>query len=305
MQFKHPELLYALLLLLIPIIVHLFQLRRFKKVPFTNVKFLKNVITQTRKSSQLKKWLILLTRMLLFSAIILAFAQPFFSNSTGLNIKSETVVYLDNSFSMQAKGNKGELLKRSIQEIINSLDDSDEITLYTNNKTFIKATRKTLSNELLQLDYSPNQLNYDAAILKGKKLFSQDISSTKNLVVLSDFQQKHRLLSDTKDDLYNLNLVQLHAVTNRNISLDSVYISKENSSNFELIVTISSNDNFEDLSVALYNDDLLLAKSAISDSKKAVFTLPSNSIVNGKVTIEDSDLSFDNTLYFNIIVEKK
>ncbi|NNK28782.1 MAG: hypothetical protein HKP06_11155, partial [Flavobacteriaceae bacterium] len=37
MQFKHPELLYALLLLLIPIIIHLFQLRRFKETPFTNV----------------------------------------------------------------------------------------------------------------------------------------------------------------------------------------------------------------------------------------------------------------------------
>ncbi|MCH7524070.1 MAG: BatA domain-containing protein, partial [Bacteroidetes bacterium] len=43
MQFKYPELLYALLLLLIPIIVHLFQLRKFQKVAFTNVQFLKQV----------------------------------------------------------------------------------------------------------------------------------------------------------------------------------------------------------------------------------------------------------------------
>ena len=64
MQFKHPELLYALLLLLIPIIVHLFQLRRFQKVDFTNVAFLKSVTIQTRKSSQLKKWLTLITRLL-------------------------------------------------------------------------------------------------------------------------------------------------------------------------------------------------------------------------------------------------
>ncbi|MFT5238041.1 MAG: hypothetical protein ACI9M9_001643, partial [Flavobacteriaceae bacterium] len=63
MQFKHPELLYALFLLLIPIIVHLFQLRRFQKIDFTNVAFLKKVTIQTRKSSQLKKWLTLLTRL--------------------------------------------------------------------------------------------------------------------------------------------------------------------------------------------------------------------------------------------------
>ncbi|MGK0323583.1 MAG: hypothetical protein ACJAR4_001625, partial [Psychroserpens sp.] len=57
MQFKHPELLYALLLLIIPIIVHLFQLRKFKSVAFTNVQFLKELTIQTRKSSQIKKWL--------------------------------------------------------------------------------------------------------------------------------------------------------------------------------------------------------------------------------------------------------
>ena len=43
MQFKYPELLYALLLLIIPIIVHLFRLRRFEKVDFTNVKFSKTL----------------------------------------------------------------------------------------------------------------------------------------------------------------------------------------------------------------------------------------------------------------------
>ena len=69
MQFKHPELLWALLVLLIPIIIHLFQLRRFQKVTFTNVKFLKNVKLQTRKSSQIKKWLVLITRLLLLACL--------------------------------------------------------------------------------------------------------------------------------------------------------------------------------------------------------------------------------------------
>jgi len=300
MQFKHPEILYFLFLLLIPIIIHLFQLRRFEKVPFTNVQFLKNVIIQTRKSSQLKKWLTLITRLLLFAAIIFAFAQPYFSESEGLNVKTETVVYLDNSFSMQAKGSKGELLKRSIQDILNALDDNDEITLFTNDNTFIKATRKSLSNELLQLNYSPNQLDYDAVILKGEKLFSKDEASTKNLVLLSDFQTNNTILNDEVNEQYTLNLVQLQAVTTKNVSIDSVYISKEAPSSFELTVTISGNEDVNDISVALYNDDLLLAKSAINDSKQALFTLPTNTIINGKVTIEDSGLNFDNTMYFNI-----
>ena len=60
-QFNNPKILYVLFALLIPILVHLFQLRKFQKTEFTNVKFLKEISLQTRKSSQIKKWLILLT----------------------------------------------------------------------------------------------------------------------------------------------------------------------------------------------------------------------------------------------------
>jgi hypothetical protein len=124
MQFKHPEILYALLLLIIPIIVHLFQLRRFQKEAFTNVAFLKSVVIQTRKSSKIKKWLTLLTRLFLLACVIFAFAQPYSTNNKDLNTKIEHVFYLDNSFSMQAKGDKGELLKRAVQDLIRSIDNT-------------------------------------------------------------------------------------------------------------------------------------------------------------------------------------
>ena len=112
MQFKHPEILYFLFLLVIPILVHLFQLRRFKKEYFTNVKLLKELQIQTRKSSKIKKWLLLATRLLLLACLIIAFAQPFFDAKDTTNKGNELIILLDNSFSMQAKGAKGELLKR-------------------------------------------------------------------------------------------------------------------------------------------------------------------------------------------------
>ena len=78
MQFKHPEILYFLFLLVIPVLVHLFQLRKFKKEYFTNVKLLKELAIQTRKSSKIKKYLLLACRLLLLAALVFAFAQPFF-----------------------------------------------------------------------------------------------------------------------------------------------------------------------------------------------------------------------------------
>ncbi len=120
MQFKHPEILFALLLLIIPILVHLFQLQRFVKVPFTNVKLLKTIEQQTRKSARLKKWLILLTRLLIFACLIIAFAQPYLSDYSAKKAFNATI-YLDNSYSMQAKGEKGELLKSAVQSIIENI----------------------------------------------------------------------------------------------------------------------------------------------------------------------------------------
>ncbi|MEY2739096.1 MAG: hypothetical protein RL259_1005, partial [Bacteroidota bacterium] len=124
MQFKHPEILYFLFLLVIPILVHLFQLRRFKKEYFTNVKLLKELQTQTRKSSKIKKWLLLATRLLLLTCLIIAFAQPYFENEKTVKKGNDLIILLDNSFSMQAKGPKGELLKRSVQELLEELPEN-------------------------------------------------------------------------------------------------------------------------------------------------------------------------------------
>lgn len=303
MQFKHPELLYALLLLLIPIIVHLFQLRRFQKVPFTNVQFLKQVTLQTRKSSQLKKLLILLTRLLLLAAIILAFAQPYWSKLESIDANTETVIYLDNSFSMQAKGDKGELLKRAVQDIISALNNEDELIIFTNNNTIKNVTKKTVKDELLTLEYSSNQLDYNAIILKGKQFFSKDASSLKHLMLLSDFQQQQKDLIIVSDSLINISLVQLQPVNTNNISIDSVYISKTNLSTIELTVLLKlQGEVVDNISISLFNNDKLIAKTAVNDQNglKGTFTLLNNSEINGKIEIEDASLQFDNILFFNI-----
>ncbi len=300
MQFKNPELLYALFLLLIPILVHLFQLRRFQKEAFTNVEFLKNVVLQTRKSSELKKLLTLITRMLLLAAIVIAFAQPYFSKKADINVAAETVIYLDNSFSMEAKGSRGPLLKRSIQEIIESLDDETSLTVFTNDQTFYNVTRKTATNELLNLSYSSSRMDNNAAILKGYTLFSNENSSIKNLILISDFQEHNGPINPNEENI-NLNLVQVSPTNKSNVSVDTLYVSKATADNMDIKVRInaSNQSNLENLSVSLYNGDLLLAKSAITDNNEAGFTLPPG-IINGRITIDDSNLSFDNSLYFNI-----
>lgn len=308
MQFKHPEILYALLLLIIPIIIHLFQLRKFQKQAFTNVAFLKKVTLQTRKSSQLKKWLVLLTRLFLLACVILAFSQPYFSNKNTFNTKPETVIYLDNSFSMQAKGEKGSLLNRAIQELIENLDDTEQFTLITNDETFKNTNLKAIQNDLLQLTYSTNQLPYEAALLKGGKLFSKEGGKLKNFVFISDFQNKNNAFPIERDSVYNLKLVKLNPVNSSNISIDSLYISDYTSENIVLKVALKNSGQATDnISISLFDGDNLLAKTSVDIEEEAIaeFTITDPVILNGLISIDDNSLQFDNEFYFNINTTSK
>jgi hypothetical protein len=114
MAFTYPSVLYAFFLLLIPIVIHLFNFRRYKKVYFSNLRFLTSVNQQSRKTSQLKHLLILLARLLFVSALVLAFSKPYIpSKLSKLELaKRHVVFYLDNSFSMQQEGKKGCYLKK-------------------------------------------------------------------------------------------------------------------------------------------------------------------------------------------------
>ena len=108
MKFLYPQFLYALTAVLIPIIIHLFNFRKFKTVYFSNVRFLKDIKKETKAHSQLKHLLILLSRILAISALVFAFAQPYIPvNNTIIHDKYAVSIYIDNSFSMNAENENG------------------------------------------------------------------------------------------------------------------------------------------------------------------------------------------------------
>jgi len=120
---------------------------------FTNVKFLKKVVSESRRSSTLKKWLLLFTRMLLLAGLVLAFAQPFLAGSAALKEK-ETVIYLDDSFSMQAQKEGSSLLDNAVQSLLKKLPKDNRFSLFTNSAVFRNVELATVQNELLALPYS-------------------------------------------------------------------------------------------------------------------------------------------------------
>lgn len=308
MHFKHPEILYTLFLLVIPIIVHLFQLRRFKKVAFTNVKFLKEVEQQTRKSSRLKKFLILLTRLLLFASLIIAFARPY---TSGSNQKKPVgiYIYLDNSFSMQAKGNEGELLKRAAQDLIRQSPQLNSVTLLTNDAVFENLSGNDLKNTLLSLKYSPLKTDLQSVILRIKDLV-KDTKTLNSIFLISDFQNVNL---GRKVDLDTLNTYYLAQVKPRetiNISIDSAAIVNRTNESTTLNVWLEQfGEQNNEIALALFNDGILAGKSSVifNKDRKATlsFTLPNTPLFKGQLSLEDNALPFDNKLCFLINRSKK
>ncbi|MFS4455700.1 BatA domain-containing protein [Maribacter sp. 2304DJ31-5] len=308
MQFKHTEILWALLLLLVPIIIHLFQLRRFKKTPFTNVKFLKRVVSESRKSSTIKKWLVLLSRLLLLTALVLAFAQPFSAGEIALQPK-ENVFYLDNSFSMQAKTNNGTLVQQIAQDFIKYIPENQEFTLFTNNQVFKNVTIKDIQNELLNLSTTTEQLSLGEITLKAKNYFKDIQGSQKNMVLMSDFQQRMGNPSSMGSNGREIHFIRPSITKIENVSIDSLYLQAMNNETLELMVQISTNTALENTPVSLYNGDKLIAKTSakFNTDKKAsvIFSLPSKEAIAGRIVVTDSGLEYDNQFYFTLNEREK
>ncbi|MGL2963550.1 vWA domain-containing protein [Flavobacterium sp. RSB2_4_14] len=305
MQFKHPEILYFLFLLVIPILVHLFQLRRFKKEYFTNVQFLKELSIQTRKSSTIKKWLLLFTRLLLLTCLILAFAQPFFTAKESLKASNEMYIILDNSYSMQAKGKKGELLKRAVQDLLEHTPETQNFSVITNSETYWNTDIKSIQKDLQDLKYSATAFQLDNLIAKvnaRKSAFNKDIIVITDAVGLENNQTK----SFRKED--NVYFIVPEAEQKNNIAIDSVYLQQTLDNFYEIGVKLSANgDDFKEIPIALYNNNKLTAKTLLSfdtNTKTVNFTIPKEDF-HGYVSISDKGLAYDNTYYFSIAKPSK
>jgi hypothetical protein len=232
MEFLNPGFLYALAALAIPIIIHLFNFRRFKRVPFTNVRFLKEIKVQTTNQNRLKHLLILLMRLLALTFLILAFAQPFIPEEE--NQKEETgavSVFIDNSFSMDGESADGPMLEVAknraldigsayssrvrFQALTQDFEGRDQYLISSNefSKRIEDVVRSPKSRELSEI------LERQQDLLAG-----DEISARTEIFIISDFQKSRFNFEGIRpDSSLSVNLVQLEPSTEDNIYIDSVW----------------------------------------------------------------------------------
>ncbi|MGI8891945.1 MAG: BatA domain-containing protein [Bacteroidia bacterium] len=231
-QFLYPAFLFALFAIAIPIIIHLFNFRRFKRVYFTNVQFLKEVKQETQSKSRLKHLLVLISRILAIIFLVLAFAQPFIpvdDRQVAVGAKNISV-FIDNSFSMEAVGPNGRLLdvaKRKAEDLALAYDPSDRFQLLTNNfeaRHQRMVTRDEFITMISEVNAGPAAHNISEVVKRQKDALGT--ASNQTAFLLSDFQKSITDINAIETDTnLSLRYIPVNAQKTGNLYIDSVWFS--------------------------------------------------------------------------------
>jgi len=321
MEFVAPTFLWALLALLIPIIIHLFNFRRFRKVYFTNVKFLKEVKEETASRSKLKHWLVLLSRLLALGFLVLAFAQPFLPKEQDVVTGNKGIsVFVDNSFSMNAQSQDVSLFEKAKQkaaEIVEAFGPEDKfqiITHDTEGKHQRLMTKDGFLTELEQVNITPNVSTMSNILSRQKQALEKFESQQENLFFISDFQKS--IVDMETDTLYNYYFIPLQSVNQQNVFVDSLWFDSPvqllNQTN-KLMVRVNNTGQAQ--------VDNARMELSVNGSVKAInnITIPPGTTkvdtINFRIgdtgwhkatlSITDYPINFDDSYYFSFFIPEK
>jgi hypothetical protein len=158
MQLLYPYFLVAGLVLVIPIIVHLFNLRKFKTVYYSDISLLEEIALKSKKKKTLKELLVLLTRLVLLIALVVAFAYPFFEDERIKQVGTELVV-LDNSQSAAVFLDGNEVLQQEKELMVQVYESKSDVRFLSNDvKVFNQLDQEGLFNLINQSVITPHQL---------------------------------------------------------------------------------------------------------------------------------------------------
>ena len=323
MSFVYPNFLWALLLLIIPIIIHLFNFRKYKTVYFSKVDFLNEVVEDSKSGNKLKHLLVLLSRLLMITALVLAFAQPFIP--TGENQKTENItsIYIDNSFSMQAQGKDGDLLnevKNKAINLVKSLDENEKINLVTT-QLLAKDQRFYSKSEIIdrikEIDLTAVSTPLSSVLnLQTDLLAKSEADANQRLFILSDFQKSTSTLTDFNKTEVPTFYYQAKGEISGNIYIDSVWFEspvQRLNSPIEVFFRIVNQSEKEvtDLNIALSINNKEKGWKTLNISPHSYveesmsFTNTQAGIKQGKLHIKTNQLFFDDDFYFTYHINEQ
>lgn len=324
MSWLYPLFFAALASIAIPVIIHLFNFRRFKRIYFTNVALLQEVQQETRSQRNLKHILVLMARIFAIAFIVLAFVQPYIPAASGASQQgvSAVSVYIDNSFSMSSVGKEGELLqaaKNKARDIASAYSSTDLFQLVTadfEGKHQRLQSREDFLRMVDEVEVSPASRKLSDIVSRQKEALNKDPYAQKIAYVLSDFQQNMvDVEAINADSTIVTELVRLQANPKANLSIDSVwlvtpYVQANNPA--QLMVRVKNFGEAQEnipLTLKINNAQKGLANFSINKNEtkniELTFTASATGWQNAVLEVMDAPISFDDKLFFAFEVKQQ
>lgn len=341
MTFLNPGILFGLFAIAIPILIHLLNLRKIRKVDFSTLMFLKEIQKSKMRRIKLKQLLLLLLRVLAIIFLVLSFSKPVYEGVAGNEEKGSTtaVIIIDDSFSMTARDDKGLYLsqgKDAVKKILDSHNESDNIYFVPASKIGQKNRNesKIIFDSFIELKDSlekVNSANKPADITQimnyVSDIFENSKDRNKELYIVSDFQKNNfdntgqEFFQDIADFPVNVFLVKTGNRIVNNLSLDSFsletkILEKDKDTKVKIFLNNHSQYNVKNKTVNLYIDGELKVEKAVDAGSFGMSEIEFNfkpersGYISGQIELVQSEfgedeLTQDNKYYFTLYIPGK
>lgn len=321
----YPLFLIGLVAVGIPIAIHLLQLRRYRKVYFSNVEMLEELESENRRQRNLKQLLILATRILAIVFLVLAFCQPVIPNKDSQQASGGTAVsvYIDNSYSMESGGMDGSLMETARQkarEIAAAYDPGTQFQLLTNEAHGIQF--RWLSREEFLEAVGEVKAGAVTASLSNIALMQNDFlhnapAGNHHAYVISDFQHSTADLNlYPKDSTVLTTFIPLGGTDVANVYIDSLTFNspayfKGATVRLEARVRNDGDKAVEKQPLRLFVGKQQRAVTSVDIAPRSsatalmTFTIQDDSLLQGYVETTDYPITFDDRMYFSLPVTQK
>lgn len=229
MDFINPYMLWGLLGISIPIAIHLLQLKRYKTLYFSDIRFLKEVQQSAKKQQRIQHWIILLCRILAWGALTIAFALPFIPKADSNTISTnEILIYVDNSPSMSLKSGNGPLWSQAVQAAHQIVDNYPNasfhiLTSALDGTDAIPLNATAAGRKINEIQLSENSVNWTDL---AKRISTYGLKDSALFFVLTDGQASEVRDFNAQDQKIKwIPYIFPPSGTSANIAIDSAWIS--------------------------------------------------------------------------------
>ncbi len=198
--FLLPKLAWLSLLAVAPIVIHLLNRIRLRRVDFSSLRFLSEVKRERFNWLRLKELLLLIARTALLLFLFLGLSRPFLKHGLfGIRREVSAVLIIDDSYSMQYGGNADQA-KQAAKAYLAQLTGSSEAAvitataanplLLTTHYSLLTRDLKSLARGIDSIEMTFTGVDLAPAVELAQAQLEKAILPTREIVIFTDLQRR-------------------------------------------------------------------------------------------------------------------